>query len=375
MEVYLLLALFVFVGVFFGLIYFLRRIGKGKWPAKSKRPVVTVVQPQNTTCLVIGSPNTETTDENGKVIGVNNDGGRFICILHTVDGKVLDESDPDPMNHKLVDEKKADRTERRDLLYRWFSLQFIWLYRYIEISSIRKFRWGRRDEQTEYGMLAKTDHMLFPPFSGQHDIQMLGVETGKVLKFNLRLNFTLEETFPYRVRKRTADSYAQFTIMAMDHVNYMMGLVDPAEFIGGKKEEEAAKNNLKKRLTASFLKRSVREWIEGETGLTIRKASFPEFDYDEETRKLLEAAIKAEKEGKAEVIRARLAKQARIQINLADAHRVEKVIIPAAETPERGANYRADRFAAAHEVNKTLTTLVTGSGGTTPVLPIGGKTL
>ena len=366
MVTFLLFTVAVFVGVFLGLIVFLRRIGNGKWPAK--RPIVTIVQPPNTTCLIISSPNTEAVDKDGKVTGVNNDGGPFVRILHTVDGKYLNESDPDPMNHKLViEDPETGRVERRDLFYNPFGLQFIWFFRYVEISSIRKTRWGRRDDQTEYSLQAKTSHSMFPDFSGQHDIKMDGVETGKVLKFNIRLNFTIEETYPYRARKRTADSYAQFTIMVNDHVVYMMGRVDPTEFIGGKEEQETAKDNLKKKLIASFSEREVWERIEEETGLTIRKASFPEFDFDENTRKLLEAAIKAELEGEAEVIRAKKAKEAELQRIEADAKRVQDVTIPAAKD-ERTVQVR---WAEAYEENKTLTTLVTGGSGVTPVIPLG----
>lgn len=365
MVILILWATLVFVGVFLCLIVLLRRIGKGKWP--TKRPVVAIVQPPNTTCLIISSPNTESIDKDGKITGVNNDGGPFVRILHSVDGKYLDESDPDPMNHKMVTENlKSGRVEkRRDLFYDLFGLQFIWFFRYVEISSIRKTRWGRRDDQAEYSLQAKTSHSLYPDFSGQHDIKMDGVETGKVLKFNIRLNFTLEETYPYRARKRTADSYAQFTIMVNDHVVYMMGRVDPTEFIGGKEDQEAAKDNLKKKLIASFSVEEVWKRIEDETGLTIRKASFPEFDFDEDTRKLLEAFITAELEGKAAVRRAELEKEAELQRIEAEAKRVQDVTIPAA----RDENTVKVRWAEAYEKNKTMTTVVTGSA--TPMIPLG----
>lgn len=360
----------IFLVVTIGPIIFLRRIGSGR------KPILAVVQPLNTTAIILTAPNTEeVNDQTGELIRVNNDGGNFVRIIHTAEGKVLVDTHPDPMEHYLEDEevaptdmRKAER-RRKGLLHKWFGLQIIGFFRYVKINTVRKSRWGRKDNETIYSMQNKTDHPLYPDFVGSHDMDMENVETGRVLRIKrVRFNSTLEEKYPYRVRMRTADAYAQYTIMSQGWVVSEMSKMDPMKFIGvGLKKGE---DDLKKKLVETMMSGEFKETIEGETGLLIRKITLAEFELDENTRDLLEGPRKAELAGKATVITARNKKKADILDNDVKADYVERVIKPAAESP----GTVSVRWAEAHEKNSALNTLVNGSGGVLPILPLSAIT-
>ena len=357
----LFLILFLVVFAFFtlGPIIFLRWLGSGR------RPVLVVVQSLNTTGLLLTAPNTEVFDEKtGNPVRVNDDGGNFVRIIHTVEGKVLIDTDPDPMNHYLEDETKAGRGENKNIFFRWFGLRFISLFRYVRINSVRTNRWGRKDEEETYSMQPKTGHPLYPEYSVQHDMTMNDVETGGVLRIELlRFNFTLEEKYPYRVRKRTADAYAQFTIMVNSWVVSEMSAVAPMKFIGvGLKKAE---DDLKRKLLESLMSDEFKEFVVSETGLDVRKASLPDFRLDPNTRELLEGPKRAELAGKAAVITATKARDARLKEIEAEAKYVQDVILPTAKD---------DRAVSVHwsqtwREQKAVHTLVTGQG-VHPMLPL-----
>jgi hypothetical protein len=359
----IILATLVFVGYVLLLL----------WLASWKNPRFVVIAPENTTAIVIKKPNTLSLAPDGTVAGVNNDGGGVTNVIHGIGGKMLNKSDSDPQNWKMVKGK-----EKRGLFFHLFDIQFIWFFRYLRINDVRTFRWGRKDNQDTYRMMAKSDLTRFAFFTGQHDILQEHVETKAVIKFNLRLNITWEETYPVRARLKQADAYAQMTIMVNDHVVNKIGAVDPKEFIAGGTASDKAKETLKKDLTRSIIDEA-RQPIEDVTGITIITVSLPDFDFDAETRVLLEAATKAtltseagiitaENEAKQAVARAKGDRDARILRNEGDAHRVENVIKPLAqdERTVQVAGYDAYRD------NETMTTLVVGSGAT-PVVPVGGR--
>ena len=327
-----------------------------RWIANREDPRFVTITPANTTALVIAKPNTLKTDSDGKVIGVKNNGGRVTNILHATGGRLI-KSDHDPMNWYIDETKK----ERRGLLFLLLDVQEIWLYRYVRINEVRTFRWGRKADEKEYDLKTETQITRFPYYTAQHDIRQEGVETKEIVAFNLRLNVAVREKYPARVRLKFADSYAQMTIRINAYVVNFIGTVDPKQFIGGttgsipnENDREEAKKTVKMKLIGHLSSSEIVGEIENETGIAITSVSLPEFDFDLETKKLLEAATQATLTGKAELIKAELEAQARIaradgemqaqmKANTAAEDRLKKVTIPASETPERAVVFTADR--------------------------------
>ena len=355
-----------------GLIFFLR------WFAGKENPTIFTFIPAQRHALVVTKSvrrdkarGEDKTEEQGNVVNV----------VHAIPGKCLDKSSTDPMDWRYLDEDgEGGFVEPRGLLYVLLGIAFIGFFRYLRLNEVKTFRWGRKDGETEYRMQAKSSLTRFPFFSGQHDIQQDHVETKAILKFNLRFNLTLEETYPVRVRLRVADPYAVLTMMVNDYVVNKMGSVDPKIFIGGETEapdkdaQEKAKENLKRDLVEGIS--TIRGAVEEETGITIRKAQLPDFDFDKNTKDLLEAKTTATIRAEAALIDARNRaaqeiavaegdRQARILRNEGDAHRVETVIKPLAE------NERTVQVAGfeAYRDNETMTTLVVGQGAM-PTVPV-----
>ena len=355
----IVLALAIFVA--FGL--FLR------WLGSRKNPIFAVIVPANTTAIVLSKPNTLQKDKDGAFIGVNNDGGSIIDLIHAVPGRRLNKSDQDPMGLYLEKD-----TESRSLLYHLFGVIIIGPLRYLRTNDVRTHRWGRKDKDEKYSLMPKTQHTAYPFFSGQHDVRLEGVETKAIIAFNLRLNFSIEEMYPVRARLRFADAYAQLVVIISAYVVDKIGEVDPKDFITAdeknrKKKTEDLKNKLEEDLSAgSAVAHSVLE----ETGLFIRKASLPEIDFDEKTKELLEAAAKAELEGNAEVIQAANQAEANLKLAAADkkkgiwqndvrADLLERVLAKAGESPEVAKNFRADVGASAYRGNDKVTVFAPGS--------------
>jgi len=233
---------------------------------------------------------------------------------------------------------------------------------------VRTFRWGRKDDENEYSMQAKSQQTRYVFFSGQHDIDVEGIETVSIFKINLRFNIIYEEKFPVRTRLRTADPYAVLSMMINRVVISEVGGTNPKTLIENKGDEQ---KELAKKIEA------ISSDVEEQIGITIKKVTLADVDFDEDTKILLERRSKAEidaeanlitavNEGAQEVARAEGDKKAKILRNEGDAHRVEFVIKPLAE------NDRTVRVAGfdAYRDNETMTTLVTGSGAA-PVIPLG----
>ena len=367
----------------------LRRLGQ------QENPTIVVQQPANTTALVVGKSNTLKRDKDGNVIGVNNDGGDIKDVLSTAIGKVLDKSDPNPMNWKHVDistdEGKRLLLKQRKLNFlrrvlRPLDLRWIGFLRYVQISVIRTFRWGRKDNEDKYKVQPKTEYTRFAHVTGEHDIEAGGVETQKIISFNMRINITTEETYPVRVRRLVADAYAQLTVLVMERLANFMGEVDPKEFISGikisqevaEKNLTVSKNKLKQELIDALKHPNFVELVAKETGITIRNPSLPSFDFDDDTKKLLEAFTQAvlkadadvataEGQKRVTILNAEAEKEAGLRINEKDADRVEIFYKAFAGNPEMV----QVRIAESVE-NSNLTSLTYAPGANTQV-PIGGK--
>jgi regulator of protease activity HflC (stomatin/prohibitin superfamily) len=353
------------------------------------QPTIAVIQPPNTTALVVLKPNTVKKDGNGNIVGVNNDSGDVVNVLSTSIGDRLDKDDPNPMNWKLVPGR-----ERRGFLYHLMGMKIIGILRYIRLNEVRTFRWGREHDGDKYHVMPKTEITAFPFVTGQHDIELEGIETKRVVKFNMHFNIATKETYPVRVRLLKADAYAQLTTMVESHVVDKMGKIDPKEFIGEDPDSLATnerKEDIKKDLIKSF--KEIRELVEKETGITMGTVSMRSFDFDPETRKALEekymakldsektlieadAAAKkaridaagykdseitrAEGDKQAEILRAEGHKTAQLAQNDASEDRLKRVLEPAAANALTSEVFRSDRESAAIENNETLTTLVLG---------------
>lgn len=349
-----------------------------RYLGRKDHPRLAVVQPVNTTGLVLKSGNTPIRDANGTITAVKNDGGDLVDVIHTVPGARLDKSSKDPMEWNIV---KGEGKEPRGLLYYLFGVQFIGLLNQMRINTVRTFRWGRKPGEKEYSVQPQDTFTAFPHYSGQHDLDMKGVETKEVLKFDLRFNFTLEEKYPVRARLLTADSYASFSSIAMSHVNAYMGEVGPEAFLGAtdagdetkaRTGIEKAKGDLKLDLIKSFASDDIVKKVEKETGLFIREANMPNLDFDGPTRELLEKLTRARIEGRADIVKANVeaektiidarAKNKKGMLeNEVTKNRID-VLKEAAGDPELAANFRIDREAEALEKLQNLTTLVGGNG-------------
>ncbi len=351
-------------GLIFATVVFLSLGIFLRWLGSRENPTFVSMVAANTHALVVKKSNTAIRDKDGNIIGVNNDGGDVTDVIHAIPGKKLNKSNPDPMEWHYIRGR-----EPRGFFFTLFGVIFIWFFRYLRISEVRQFRWGRKKGEQSYDMMSKTYIGRFPYFSGQHDILQEHIETKRIIKFNLRLNLTLEENYPVKVRLRFADPYAVLTMMVNDHVINEIGAIDPKKFIGDVDElmpdegdQKLAKENLKKGLIDSFDR--IRGAVEKETGIYIREVALPDFDFDEETRKLLEAKTKAELEGEAGIVKARLgaeqavaaakgARDAQILRNEGDADRVKNVILKIAEAGENAVRVRE---AEAYENNGVVTT-------------------
>lgn len=292
------------------------------------------------------------TTKSNEVTDVTKGGGNVVNVVHSIPGKRLDKSPVDPMNWYYKDGK-----ESRGILYYLLGIQIIWFFRYLRFNDVRTFRYGRKDEEREYTMQAKSQQTRYVFFSGQHDVQMDHVETIGILKVSLRFNIIYEETYPVRVRLRTADPYAVLTMMVTRLAISMMGGTDPKEFIQKKDLQEALANTIQAIASHD---------VEEQLGITIKKVTLADVSFDDETMKVLELEIRTRLQNEAAVAVATKDRDVQILINTGDADRIERVIKPAAEN-ERTV---AVRVAEAYERNKVVTDF-TFAPGTDKMLPLG----
>lgn len=334
--------------IFIGIAVLLRSIASGK------NPTVVAFVPANMHACV--------TTKDNEVTDATKGGGNITDVVHSIPGRRLNKSSSDQMNWKYEDDK-----EPRGILYRLLGIQVIGFFRYLRLNDVRTFRWGRKDGEKEYHMQSKSQQTRYVFFSGQHDVEVRGVETISILKVNLRFNVIYEETYPVRVRLRTADPYAVLTMMVNKLTINMLGGKDPKKLIS----DQTLQDDL-----AKAIEDNVKKTVEAELGITIKKVTLADIDFDEETKELLEKKTKAELEAEAQLIvakneaemtrtRALGEKDAQMSINEGDADRVEKVIKPAAENE---LTVRV-REAEAYERNQKVTVFAPGARTMVPVTP------
>ena len=320
--------------VFIGLAVLLRAI------ASSKNPTFTVFVPAQTHALV--------TTKNSKVTDVTEGGGNVVDVVHSIPGKRLNKSSVNPMDWYY--EKGG---EPRGILYYFLGIQIIGFFRYLRLNDVRTFRWGRKDDESEYHMLAKSLTTPYIFFSGQHDIDITGVETIGILTINLRFNLIYEETFPVRVRLRTADPYAVLTMMVTKLAINLLGGKDPKNLISDKKLQKELADDIQ----------GISKVVKKQLGIEIKKVTLTDVSFDGETKKLLELKKKTELENTAAIAVAEKDKEVQMLANDADADRVKRVIKPAAENDRTV----AVRVAEAYERNEVVTTYAPGASAMLPL--------
>lgn len=321
--------------VFFGLAVLLRAV------ASRENPTFVTFVPAQMHALV--------TTKSSKVTDATRGGGNVVNVVHAIPGRRLDKSPADPMNWQYKDEK-----ESRGILYYLLGIQFIGPFRYLRLNDVRTFRFGRKDEESKYSIMAKSQQTRYVFFSGQHDVQVESAETVGILKINLLFNLLYEENFPVRVRLRTADPYAVLTMMVTRLVISKVGGADPKVLI-------ANQNNEQQGLTDAI--QDIASVVEEQLGIKVKKVTLADVAFDTDTQRLLELEKKTEIENKAKVAIAEADRDARIARNTGDADRVTRVIIPAA----RDERTVAVRVAEAYENNETVTTFAPGANTMIPL--------
>jgi hypothetical protein len=330
--------------------------------ASREEPFFAAIVPANCSALVSKKPNTRKAT--GEVVSVNNDGGDISDVIHAVPGRKINKSDHDPMNWYY---EKGE--ESRGFFFHLFGIQIIWPFRYLRIMDVKTFRYGRRAGEKEYHVMDKSEHTRFPHFSGQHDIFMPHLETivGKagtaVLRIEILLNLLFEEIYPVRVHLKLADPYAVLTMMVTRRVMAVIGEKDPRDIVSNK-------DDIHDTILAAVERLS--DEVESHIGIRITKATFGGIGFDPETTLLIEKEGVAIIEANALRRKAEGERDAKKLRNEGDIHRIQNVIIPAAETEERSRVFRSDREASAYENNATVTTYAPGSG-VRPVIDIDKK--
>ena len=320
--------------VFFGLAVLLRAV------ASRENPTFVTFVPAQMHALV--------TTKSSKITDATKGGGNIVNVIHAIPGKRLDKS---PVDH--MDWHYKDGKEPRGLLYFLLGIQFIWPFRYLRLNDVRTFRFGRKDEESRYSIMAKSQQTRYVFFSGQHDVQVESAETIGILKINLLFNLIYEETFPVRVRLRTADPYAILTMMVTRLVIGKVGGIDPKLLIA----EEVRQQELADAIQA------IAPVVEEQLGIKVKKVTLADVAFDSETQRLLELEKKTEIENKAKVAIAEAERDAQVARNTGDADRVTRVIIPAA----RDERTVAVRVAEAYENNETVTTFAPGANTMIPL--------
>lgn len=321
--------------VFFGLAVLLRAM------ASRENPTFVTFVPAQMHALI--------TTKSNKVTDATRGGGNVVNVIHAIPGRKLDKSPTDPMNWRYEDGK-----EPRGILYYLLGIQFIGIFRYLRLNDVRTFRFGRKDEESKYSVMAKSQQTRYVFFSGQHDVQVESAETVGILKINLLFNLIYEETFPVRVRLRTADPYAVLTMMVTRLVISKVGGTDPKVLI-------ANKNNEQQVLTDAI--QDIASVVEEQLGIKVKKVTLADVAFDTDTQKLLELEKKTEIENKAKVAIAEADRDAQVARNTGDADRVTRVIIPVA----RDERTVAVRVAEAYENNETVTTFAPGANTMIPL--------
>ena len=325
------------LAVFFGLAVLLRAM------ASRENPTFVTFVPAQMHALV--------TTKSNKVTDATRGGGNVVNVIHAIPGRRLDKSPVDPMDWHYRDGR--DGKESRGLLYYLLGIQFIWPFRYLRLNDVRTFRFGRKDEESKYSIMAKSQQTRYVFFSGQHDVQVESAETIGILKINLLFNLIYEETYPVRVRLRTADPYAVLTMMVTRLVISKVGGTDPKLLIA----EEARQQGLTDAIQA------IAPVVEEQLGIRVKKVTLADVAFDSETQRLLELEKKTEIENRAKVAIAEADRDAQVARNTGDADRVARVFIPAA----RDERTVAVRVAEAYENNETVTTFAPGANTMIPL--------
>src|SRR3989344_5563506 len=132
-----MIGLVLAIAVFFGLAVFLRAL------ASRENPTFVTFVPAQMHALV--------TTKSNKVTDATKGGGNVVNVIHAIPGKKLDKSAVDHMDWYYKDGK-----EPRGILYYLLGIQIIGFFRYLRLNDVRTFRFGRKDEESTYRVMAKS---------------------------------------------------------------------------------------------------------------------------------------------------------------------------------------------------------------------------
>jgi hypothetical protein len=274
----------------------------------------------------------------------NSDGGGVVDVIHAIPGYVLMKPSSDAMSWYF---KKGE--EERDLLFKLLGVVWLGPYQTLRTNTVRSFRFGRKDEESEYRVMPKDEKEKWVHFSAQHDMQMKDVETKDVLGVNININLLYNNVFPVRSILIVADSNAVLNIMTEEEVINTVGNTTLKKIVSGTRnaKQEIADNIM-------GIKREIRKKI----GKWITSIDIFEISMNDETRDLMELEETTEKKNAAEIAVAEKDKKVAILRNDHLKDHNDRVILPLAAA---GADAVRIRHAEALEKLTNLTTYAPGA--------------
>jgi hypothetical protein len=270
--------------------------------------------------------------------------------------------------------RKGEDPEHDNLIFRKLGVQSMGnIFFKTRMNVDRRMRFAREGEEIKKDMkgearavtkevphavtkVNRTQHVFY---SGELTVVIKEADTADKLGLDFEIDFVFERVFPVRSVLRLADSAAFLTSMVEKIVNNRTATKPAEAYIGGK----AVEKNRQQLIHDIESDRIFSEKILNELGLDITAVSLRDVSMLPEQRRLLELAVRAEKEGDARVTAADRDMQAQMKRNSADADRIGRVVKPAAE------NNRTVRVreAEAYERNTTVTTYAPGASKMVPL--------
>lgn len=319
--------------------------------ARRSPPFIWLYTPENTFTPIVAHDK-----------GTGESGSQVVDVKHGCQGKVLDKSNPDPMKWRFKNGRDPDHDY---ILFRFLGVQPMQHNPFFtpRTNKIVRDRYTREKDDQSLHTVTKTDVTTQVPFSGEMTLVIEGSDTADKMAIDFEIDIIFERILPILSLTRLADSNAFLKSLAEAVVNDHTIIRAAAYYYGGK-DVDKHRQTLTKAIRDAIKRIALKE-----LGLRISAVSMRSVSLKPEYLKLLQLKVIAEKEGEEKVIRAKKTKLAQIELNSAEADRIERVVRPAAENSRTV----AVRYAEALE-SQNLTHLYVGNGAT-PVIPLGGEEL
>ena len=318
--------------------------------ATKENPLLWIATPANRFALIVTNDKKGTED-------VDDSGGNITNALHSVPGKWLDKSDPNPMKWEFrdFDSQHEIDPEHTGFLYWALGVQGMGVFRTPKLILDKRLRYTRKEGETETHTVAKDKRRHFFHYSGEQTVSIKDSDTKDGLGIDVEIDFILERVQPVKAMLRLADAASFLASKIEETVNLTTAKYDAEDYFRG---DDVAKN--KKEIADEVEKKTgdFKDQLLEELGIEIKAVNLRSAGAKPEHRALIELETKAELEGKGKVAEARRDKEAKILASEAEAFHVANVIKPAAENE---LTVRV-REAEAYEKNTTVTTFVRGNG-------------